>query len=294
MTTNKVVYIHTPKTGGASMEYFFYNQLKAAGRNYFLSFFGEDDSGPAHRQFQYYNDELVTGRKNGNHCRIETIHKDPKLAKELRESNHFKQSVMLFGHTTTALNRVFPEYDFKYIMVLRDPIERTISNISQFSPPLVKDPGTIKFGAYLCNDVEKFSDKYWNFIYDILIREHPIRGLMVHENHYLRNCMTIMLQGAEYLDHTSDVPNVKLALENTSKTRISLYSDYNNGLQKTFDHYDIPIDMSLNTFASGGNPTKTRVKKKLGKYLNAPQKVIDFVKEHNQSDITLYDTISSL
>ena len=31
----------------------------------------------------------------------------------------------------------------------------------------------------------------------------------------------------------------------------------------------------------------------VGITFNAPQKIIDFVKEHNQSDITLYNTISS-
>jgi len=40
---NKVVFLHTPKTGGGAMEYFFYEQFKS-NRNYFVSFFGVDDS----------------------------------------------------------------------------------------------------------------------------------------------------------------------------------------------------------------------------------------------------------
>jgi len=34
---NKVVFLHTPKTGGGAMEYFFYEQFKS-NRNYFVYF----------------------------------------------------------------------------------------------------------------------------------------------------------------------------------------------------------------------------------------------------------------
>ena len=52
--------------------------------------------------------------------------------------------------------------------------------------------------------------------------------------------------------------------------------------------------MSKNIKAEHRKPQDNPNKKKHGKYYNAPQKVIDFVVEHNQTDIKLYETLRSI
>jgi hypothetical protein len=276
----KIVYLHIPKTGGGAMERFLYDQLKTIRRNYFLSFFGWDDS-------RFYGDNLSTNRTYGNRCLIEGVYKNKQLVEEFLKSNHFKQAKMLFGHSTSSLNDLFPEYKFNYITVLREPIERTVSNIVQMSNEL---NGLIKFGSHFF-DAKKFTVEYWNNIYDILIQEYPVRGFLVHENLYLRNCMTHILQGTKYFNE-NEKPNLNLAIDNCRKINISLYSNFNSGLQKSFNNTGIPIDMSKNIKALNGEPQLNINKQNTGIYYNAPKKIIDFVIENNQEDIKLYKLIS--
>ena len=276
----KIVYLHIPKTGGGAMERFLYDQLKNIRRNYFLSFFGWDDS-------RFYPDNQSTNRIYGNKCLIEGIYKNEQLVEEFIISHHFKQAKMLFGHTTFSLNDLFPEYKFSYITVLREPIERTVSNIVQMSNEL---NGLIKFGSHFF-DAKKLTTEYWNNIYDILIQEYPVRGLLVHENLYLRNCMTHILQGTKFLNENEE-PNLNLAIHNSRNINISLYTNFNAGLQKSFDNVGIPVDMSKNLKALNGEPLLNKNKQSFGIYYNAPKKIIDFVIENNQEDIKLYELIS--
>ena len=51
--------------------------------------------------------------------------------------------------------------------------------------------------------------------------------------------------------------------------------------------------MSNNVFAQKGKPNLNPNKKKTGKYYGAPQKVIDFVTETNQTDIQFYNWFTS-
>ncbi|UOA07499.1 hypothetical protein [Methylobacter sp. S3L5C] len=275
----KVVFIHTPKTGGGAMEYFFYDQLKKIRRNYFLSFSGLDDS-------RFYDDNLCTKRSYGNKCLIEGIFKNKPLTHEFNISPHFQQAKMLFGHTTSSLHDMFPDYKFNYICVLRHPVERTISNIAQFSTII---NGMVKFGSYLIES-EKLSREYWDNIYEILIKEYPISGFQVHENFYLRNCMTHILQGSKYLDPYQK-PDLGLAIYNSRKINIALYCNYNRSLQAAFNKTGIPIDMSGNLKALGGEPEINNIKKIYGLYYNAPKKIIDFIIDNNQDDIRLYNLI---
>jgi len=234
---------------------------------------------------------LVIKRKGGNHCLIEGIFKNPELVEDFKNSPHFQQSKVLFGHTTYGLGELFPEYNFEYLTVLREPIERTISNIAQFSN-IMKNNEYVKFGAHVTKH-DKFSDEYWDFIYDVLTKEYPTRGLLVHENMYLRNCMTHILAGSKYLD-VNEVANIDLALKNSENIKISFFDNFNEGIQKSFDELNISIDMSKNIKAKHGKPQDNPNKTKHGKYYNAPQKIIDFVIEHNQTDIKLYETLRSI
>ncbi len=102
--------------------------------------------------------------------------------------------------------------------------------------------------------------------------------------------MTRVLQGSKYLD-TSERPNLPRALANASETRISFFDDYNAGIQRSFDALGVPVDLSRNYRAERGKPDAIGDKRDLGPLCNAPQKVIDFVTEHNQTDIRLYATL---
>ena len=181
MEKNKLLFIHTPKTGGGSMENFFYNETKKVRRNYFLSFNGTDDS-------LHINDERSTQRKQGNKTVIEAICKREEIVEVYKSSPHFAEAKMLFGHTNMAFPALFLEYNFEVMMVLREPIERAISNIIQFSPE-TRD-GRALFSRY-DTEHKKYSAGYWDSIYEILIKEYPIPTITIHDNFYLRNLCPI-------------------------------------------------------------------------------------------------------
>jgi hypothetical protein len=273
---NKVVFLHTPKTGGGAMEYFFHEESKKIRRNYFFNFNGIDDS-------HFIKDELSTKHPLGNKCVIETIENNKSIIERYKDSIHFKQSKFLMGHTTYNFGSYFPEYNFKYITVLREPIIRTLSNILQFSQETRND--RVKFGGYYTTH-KKATEGYWEFIYELLSNEYPIKGLMVHENHFLSDCQTKILQGAKYTNN-QEKPNLNLALNNSELIYYSFFDDFNNGLQKSFDKVNIPFDMSKNITVNNQNNKKN----KLGEFYNTPKKVIDWVIDNNKNDIELYKTL---
>lgn len=280
MEKNKVVFLHTPKTGGGAMEYLFYDQTKLISRNYFFNFNGLDDS-------RFYSDEYSTKHPNGNKCLIESIHTNKSIVERYNNSPHFKQCKFLMGHTTYSFGDLFPRYNFEYITVLRDPIMRTISNILQFT--YFKD-GEVKFGKHrkIC---DKGSDEYWNFIYDIMLNEYPIKGLLTHENHFLRNCQTRILQGAKYNDINEKV-DLDTAIKNSKKIHFSFFDNFNEGLQKSFDKTNIKIDMSKNHAADKGIPKTQKSKEdKFGKYYGASDKLVELITELNKTDIELYNKL---
>jgi hypothetical protein len=279
--TEKVVFLHVPKTGGAAMEYYLYEQFKRIRRNYFLSFNGVDDS-------RFIRDERSTARPMGNKCVIERIFDYPSLPSEFLASPHFQEAKVLFGHTTFVLGQVFPGYRFRYLTVLRDPIERTISNICQMSVVLKAE---VKFGNHRTS-AAKYSEEYWDFIFEILSGDFPIAGLLPHENIYLRNCMTHVLQGSRYVDPL-EAPDLHLALANAMRAQVSFFDEFNAGIQRSFNALGVPVDMSENLRAEGGAPSADPAKASLGRYCNAPPRVIEFVRETNQVDQRLYDLISA-
>lgn len=276
---DKLVYLHTPKTGGGSMEWFFWNQTKHL-KTFFLSFNGID--------YSYFNDNALSTRgPKGNKCVIETIHHDPRIVQTYNNSPHFETCRLLLGHTTSSFGELFPSYNFEYMTVIREPIERTISNMCQFSQ-VSRGGEFVKFGAYRTPH-RKYSPEYWDFMYENITREFPIRGLMKHENSYMRNCMSKIICGDTY-KHPDCPVTLDQVLEKAENIHISLYNDFNSGIQKHFDMFDIPIDMSQNHFAKSGKPDQNNNKKNTDKYYGAPQKVIEFVEEHNQIDIKFYNT----
>ncbi|HEU4990805.1 MAG TPA: hypothetical protein VFT41_13550 [Gemmatimonadaceae bacterium] len=279
---DKVVFLHVPKTGGTGLQTYLFDRLRAIRRNYFLSFFGTDES-------SLYRDELATPRPEGNRCVIERAFELPELVREFKRSPHFQQAKLLLGHVTFAFGQLFPSYQFRYLTVLREPVERTISNIVQLSARC--EDATIRFAGYRTR-VPLYSDEYWEFVYGRLTAEYPIRGFLTHENCYLRNCMTRVLQGSWYLD-PHEPPNLHLALVNAMRAQVSFFDDFNRGVQRSFDALGIPVDMSQNLAGSGAKEHVSTERRRLGRYYNAPQKVVDFVVEHNQVDIALYQHLKA-
>jgi len=274
---DKILFLHTPKAGGGAMEKFLYGQLRTVRRNYFLSFNGKDDS-------LFAPGEDSTPRPDANKCVIERIFETPSLADEFANSPHFQQAKLIFGHATFSLPELFPRYRFRHLLVVREPIERTISNIAQFSPQGASD--VLKFGAYYTR-AEKYSAAYWDFLYDILTKEYPVEDLLIHENLYLRNCMTHILQGSRYLD-VHEPANLHLAWANAMRAEVSFYDDFNAGLQRSFDALGVPVNMAQNAW-----PGVSKAKQRHGRYLNAPPKVVEFVADHNETDRRLYDLLRS-
>lgn len=279
---DKVVYLHTPKTGGGSMEWYFWNQTKHL-KTFFLSFNGIDYS-------HFNDDELATKGPKGNKCLIEVIHRDSRIVDTYNASPHFDACRLLLGHTTSSIGDLFPKYNFEYMMVIREPIERTISHLCQYSAVPPRTGVGVKFGRNFTQH-PKYSPEYWDFIYDIITKP-PVPGLLTHENAYLSNCMSKIIIGSKLsqIDEPIELQYVKWKAKDI---RISTYDNFNEGIQQSFDHFNIPIDMSNNVFAQKGKPSLNPNKKKTGKYYGAPQKVIDFVTETNQTDIQFYNWFTS-
>jgi len=275
---NKVVFLHTPKTGGGAMEYFFHNESKKIRRNYFFNFNGIDDS-------FFIKDENSTDHPNANKCVIETIHSNPSIVKRYNESPHFKQSKFLMGHTTYNFGSYFPQYNFEYITILREPVMRVISNILQYSQE--KKDGNIKFGSYTIHH-KRASKGYWESVYEILKNEYPVKGFMIHENHFLRDCQTKIMQGATYNSFYEE-PNLSMALENGKKIHYSFFDNFNEGLQISFNKVNIPFDMSKNI----GVTNQHNKKQKFGDYYGATDEIIKWVIENNKNDINLYEKLKN-
>lgn len=278
ITKDKIIFLHIPKTGGGAMQHFLYNQLKDK-RNYFLSFFGHDDS---------LKNQDILSTSGGNQCLIESIWYNKKLVEKFDNSPHFKMSKLLLGHTTYSFQDLFPEYNFKFISVIREPVERTISNIIQLTK---KGKNELWFGKVRTSH-ELYSKGYWDFIKDILSNDLPIPGLLRHENLFLSNIMARIFQGDKFLSQTMqcDLDIVKNNLNNIS---IAFFDNFNSSLQKCFDQHNIPINMSLNKNAADGLPKPNEAKKKYGKFYNAPDSVMEIVSEWNKIDLELYRYLSS-
>ena len=277
---NKIIFLHIPKTGGRFLQKFLYHHTKKIRRNYFLSFTGFDDSA-------HFNDEHSTKRKHGNKCLIETIHNRPEIVDMYNNSPHFKQSKLLMGHTTYSFGRLFPEYNFNYVTVIREPIIRTLSNILQFT---TSKNGKVYFGRNSDNLIVG-TNKYWDFMYEIIKNQYPIKGFMIHENLFLRNIQTRILQGSEFSSY-DEILNLDIAVENSKNIKYSFFDDFNKGLQKSFDFYKIPINMSLNEIAEKGLPkTQENKQNKLGMYYGADKKMVDLIRQLNDIDIKLYNKL---
>jgi len=276
---NKVVFLHTPKTGGGAMEYFFHGESKKIRRNYFFNFNGLDDS-------LFIKDESSTNHPHANKCVIETISNNSSIIKRYNGSTHFKQSKFLMGHTTYNFGTYFPQYNFQYVTVLREPIIRVISNILQYSQE--KKDGTIKFGGHII-PYKKSTKEYWDRIYQILNGKYPVKGFMIHENHFLRDCQTKIMQGATY-KNVNENADMDLALINSKKIHYSFFDNFNEGLQESFNKVDIPFDMSKNVNVSNQNKKKV----KLGEYYGATDNIIDWVINNNKNDIELYKILKGL
>jgi len=278
---NKVVFLHMPKTGGGAMRYLFYDETKKIRRNYMFNLNGYDDS-------KYYNDGKSFNHGSGSNS--ELIHQNPKKVEEYKNHQHFKECKLIFGHVSFSFGELFPEYNFEYITVVREPIIRALSNIIQFAP---SDGNMVRIGnnSEVCKNCEVGSKKYWDFIYELL-SNYPIEGIMVHNNHGLTNCQTRVFQGVKY-DNIDEEVDLDKAIENSKHIHYSFFNNFNEGLQRSFDLTNIPIDMSKNKKASKGLPSSQKDKQKvMGEYYGADKKIIDLVKELNDKDIKLYEYLT--
>ncbi|MHB2032556.1 MAG: hypothetical protein ACYCVE_04175 [Gemmatimonadaceae bacterium] len=104
--------------------------------------------------------------------------------------------------------------------------------------------------------------------------------------------MTHILQGSAYLD-PHEPPNLYLALVNAMRRQVSFFDDFNNGAQRSLDALGIPLDMSQNVHVQEGTAHVSTERQRFGRHHNAPQKFVDFVVEHNRTEIKLYGLLKS-
>lgn len=248
-----------------------------------MSFIGNDDS-------SFIFDERTTydfNNKPGNKCRIELAFSHKETTTKFKNSPHFKECVLLSGHFTSALDELFPKYSMQYFTILREPTLRTISNIIQFTR---YKNGSCYFAGYEDKSA-LYSRGYWEWIYHLLRDIYPIKTLSIHENLFLSDCQTRIVGGAKYLS-LAETPSIKLALDTVrdKNIKISFFEDFNRGLQKSLNYYNIPLDMErLNPAGKDGIPyTQSNKQERFGPYYGAPKKIVEWIKEMNAKDLVLY------
>lgn len=281
MNQNKIAFLHIPKTGGGWLEGTIHSQTTTLGSDgkYLFNFFGQDQSkgknwkGPS---------ELFANQ--------------PHKIKSLLDNEHFQQSKIITGHFSYNLLDMLKPYTFDVFSIIRNPIDRVISNIIQYTNTFTPNPNNSisevyhRFGKH--NVSKPGTVEYWDQIYDILSNDvemsnisskrlqHPSIGVLIYEYYMLNNCMVHMYGGSN-IGAWNTSPNLSRAKENLKNIKIARFEDYNQSLTNVFDDIKLPVDISANSKGESRPRITCGLKK-------APQKVYNMLENSNMMDLELY------
>lgn len=269
--SEKIAFLHIPKTGGRALGALFDRFAASDDPHWFFSFFGNDSS------------------RGANRVMVEAIRPDDDMQRAIAQNPHFQNARIVAGHFSRNLEEFFPGYSFRYITVLREPVERVISNIYQYSGATDSDGRSIFGGRALPNRVEQ-RQAYWACIGELLrqARGRHVPGLLPHESMMLSNGMCRILSGAFLHTYTPHV-SVAAALTGAASTQIAWFSDFNGSVAAALAALgvDLPLDASTNPTGMGDPSANLNRDSSYG----CPEDVRNLIAQMNQSDLELYRTL---
>jgi hypothetical protein len=271
MRTSKIALLHITKTGGTALGSVIFEQTKA-DETFFFSFFGLDSSRGANR---LVSERLRTG--DAQH-------------QALLQNRHFLQSRVIAGHFSYDLRHILEGFDLAFATVLREPVERCISNIYQYT---VDMPNMRRFGEIAVPSKENAPEAYWRAICSILeqFRGKPIPGLLPHESMMLQNGMCHVLGGTPL--HTySPTADIDRAVRNLSETEFGFFEDFNESCGLMMRRLGLPVVLDERTNPNGVKHPPSHFAH--ARNYGAPDEVVELVRAMNRGDLDLYRAAKEL
>lgn len=266
--TSKIALVHIPKTGGTTLGSLIFEQTRS-DETFFFSFFGRDASAGANR--------IV----------VERLRKGDEDYRALMENRHFLESRVITGHFSRDLRNVLDDFSLQFAAVLREPVDRCISNIYQYT---VESKGRCRFGKFEVPSKTNSPEAYWAEMHHILswYRGRPIPGLLPHESMMLSNGMCHLIGGTGLHAFSPEI-DVERALESPD-FKFALFERFNETCGALMRELGLPVRLDEETNPGGiGNP--------LGnlnhpRYFGAPEEMLELVRSLNQHDLRLYRIVT--
>ena len=243
----KIGFAHIPRTGGTYLE----GLLTIMGPDKFINFFGTPNE-----------------QKPNKLGLIEYIERDIGRQADLISITNWNTAKLFSGHFSLNIHKFLPEeYEYKYITVLRNPLNRTISFIKKVT-------SSRNFKSEIASDCEINSDTFWHNAKKY-IEDKNKSGLMMHERHGFSNYMTKILAGINLAnDCDVDEQVFQKARHNLKRMAfVGKFEDYTNTVKQVFDLFDLPP-----------RPMQSKTENAH----NVPEDIEEFLKQINQYDFRLY------
>lgn len=268
MRPSKIALMHIPKTGGTVLADMIFRQTRADDA-FLFSFFGLD------------------GSDGANRLTVESLHEGDARLEGLLRNRHFLESRVITGHFSYDLRRLLCGFSLQFATVLREPVDRGISQIYQYAREW---NDRCFLGIYDLSSKIRRTDAFWDEIGWILNRHRgePIPGLFPHENIMLSDAMCQLIGGAR-LDRIGPPVAFERAVANLPSFKVALFEQFNETCAALMAELGLPVtlDAGTNPYGEGRPPSR------LGQttYHGAPAKVVDLVRERNQDDVRLYEHV---
>jgi hypothetical protein len=265
---SKVALAHIPKTGGTALGSIIQTQTRD-DPGYYFSFFGLDAS------------------KGANRIIVERMRRGDAAHRALLANEHFLASGVIVGHFSYDLAGVLEGFGLRFAAVLREPVDRWISLVWQYTADL---PGRRRFGDFEVPSKSGDPEAYWAAMYRIFAdhRGGPIPGLMPHESMMLCNGMCRVIGGTPL--HTFDAsPDFERVLANLPAFELALFERFNESCDAMLERLGVPVRLDADTNPRGEeNPSgHMRHARRYG----APAKVVELARALNGDDLRLYEVV---